>query len=235
MKHRQKQNSEAGFSLVAVLIVMGVVLFSMLLISQAKFRAQGTQKAIKVKQSYADINQALINNVVDVFHRKIGASCNTLVPNFLTAPQALDGAVTYNFTSTVKTANTAASPLPDAHKQAVERCQKPKAPQDGDVGNRFYFCVNLNTDPSAPKDSILSAQAAFAEFAIELIDLQTQAPIHCKEYLSRSTDKDITTGTLRDGSAGMAVTMALYWANETGGSGKLVHSQKALSYIANQN
>ncbi|MES2744331.1 MAG: type II secretion system protein [Bdellovibrionota bacterium] len=235
MKHRH--NSEAGFSLIAVLIVMGVVLFSMLLISQAKFRAQGTQKAIKVKQSYADINQALINNVVDVFHNNMSSTCNSLVGSKLNTPKPLDGAVTYVFEKEVKVSGLAGTttPPPSPHTQAQTRCKTPVSPANGNSTNRFYFCVELKTDPAAPKDSILSANTAFAEFAIELIDLQTQLPITCSDYETRSKDKDAVTGTLRDGSAGMAVTMALYWANKSGGDNKFVHSQKALSYIANQN
>lgn len=225
-----KQNSEAGFSLVAVLIVMGVVLFSMLLISQAKFRAQGTQKAIKTKQSYSDINQALINNVVDVFHKELNGSCGNLVSTKL-KNQTLDGAVKYTFASPIKAAPKDGT-IPQIHKEARDRCGSPKNPGGG---NRFYFCVQIEGDTSAPKDSILNSEYAFAEFAVELIDLQTQAPISCSEYASRRDDKS-PSGTPRDGSAGMAVTMALYWANQTGAKkGSYTYSQKALSYIANQN
>lgn len=223
-----KPRSEAGFSIVAVLIVMGVVLFSLMLISQAKFRAQSTQKAIKTKQSYADVNQALINSVVEKIHGSMQKSCNGIVQTKL-KNVALDGASKYDFSTALTRTNGIAAP--QTHKEAINRCKTPKNPGTG--GNRFYFCVELNKDASAPIDSILNSQYAFAEFAVELIDLQTTEPITCDKYTTRKNDKE--GGVARDGSAGMAVTMALYWANQAGRGGKYNFSQKALSYIANQN
>jgi hypothetical protein len=72
----------------------------------------------------------------------------------------------------------------------------------------------------------MNADVAFAEVAIELIDLQTQKPISCASYVTKKTDP-------KDGSAGMAVTMGLYWQAKIGS--RTSFSQKALSYIANQN
>jgi type II secretory pathway pseudopilin PulG len=230
---RHRGDSKAGFSLVAVLIVMGVVLLSVLFITQAKFRTQETQKGLKVKQSYADINQALMSSVVDIFHKGITASCNDLVQHALASPQPLDGNVTFQFNTDVPIAHGKNGSTPQAHREAKSRCAAPKSPNGG---NRFYFCVSLTKDTSAPKDSILNADAAFAEFAVELIDLQTQSPITCQDYESRRKDLNPTTGQPRDGSAGMAVTMALYWANRLGAQqDNYVFSQKTLSYIANQN
>jgi type II secretory pathway pseudopilin PulG len=227
-----KSKSEAGFSLVAVLIIMGVVMFSILLISQAKFRAQGTQKALKVKQSYADVNQALINGIVESFHTKMVAAC----PALNIVDGNLDGRADYKFSTAVLPAPPIGPYEPPAvHVEASERCKSPKIPSGG--GNRFYFCVKLAKDASAPNDSILGAKNAFAEVAVELIDLQTQQPITCSDYFTRRQDRRADGVTPRDGSAGMAVTMALYWANEVGhpDQRKYTFSQKALSYIANQN
>lgn len=227
-----KSKSEAGFSLVAVLIIMGVVLFSILLISQAKFRAQGTQKALKVKQSYADVNQALINGVVESFHSKMVAAC----PDLSIVNGNLDGRAEYKFVSNISGIKESGdNKAPQVHIDAANRCKAPKKPS-ATSGNRFYFCVELGKDSTAPNDSILNARKAFAEIAVELIDLQTQQPITCTDYFDRRQDKR-ADGTPRDGSAGMAVTMALYWENQVGhiNQNKSTYSQKALSYIANQN
>lgn len=230
---RNKTNAQGGFSLVSVLIIMGVVLFSILLISQAKFRQQGTQKALKVKQSYADVNQALINSVVETFHAKLTSGCLAGGFSGALSGKDLDGRAKFGFVPGM----TVSSSAPQVHKDAAARCGSPKAPASGSSGNRFYFCVKLDKDATAPNDSILGAKTAFAEFAVELIDLQTQAPITCTEYATRRDDKrPPPDNTPRDGSAGMAVTMALYWENAIGGSSsKSNFSQKALSYIANQN
>ena len=226
---QNKSHSQRGFSLVSVLMVMGVVLFSILMISQAKFRQQGTQKALKVKQSYADVNQALVNSVVEHFHAKMTNNC--LAGGFGGfSNKDLDGRAKYNYATHIVVDSTA----PKVHSDAATRCGLPKQP--GNPTNRFYFCVKLNPDLTAPSDSIFGAKVAFAEFAVELIDLQTQEPIDCTQYTFRTNDKrgppDFAP---RDGSAGMAVTMALYWENTSSGSAKSVYSQKALSYIANQN
>lgn len=226
--------TQGGFSLVSVLMIMGMVLFSILMISQAKFRQQGTQRALKVKQSYGDVNQALMNSVVDIFHKKMSNGC---LPGGWSAlgssgaPQDLDGRTTYYQTPNVGLSTS--SDVPTKHSDAATRCRNPKSP--GSPTNRFYFCLKIKPDASAPIDSILGAKVAFAEFAVELIDLQTQTPITCAQYTSRKNDR-FPDNSPRDGSAGMAVTMALYWenaANATGG--KSTFSQKALSYFANQN
>ncbi|MBC7532817.1 MAG: hypothetical protein H7318_14690 [Oligoflexus sp.] len=226
---QNKSHSQSGFSLVSVLIVMGVVLFSILLISQAKFRQQGTQKALKVKQSYTDVNQALVNSVVEHFHAQMTDAC--LVGGFGGfSNKDLDGRAKYRYATNIAVTSTA----PQVHKDAANRCLQPKQP--GTPTNRFYFCVKLDPDLTAPSDSILGAKVAFAEFAVELIDLQTQEPIDCTQYTSRKNDKSGPPDfTPRDGSAGMAVTMALYWENASRGSAQSIYSQKALSYIANQN
>lgn len=217
-----QKNSEAGFSLVSILVIMGVVLASILMISQAKFQQQGTQKALRIKQSYTDVNQSLINDVVSQFHDKLkagGGACSS--PTTITKDKG-DG-IAYKFTNSIADFNKSA---PAVHVSAKGRCGNPKTPSGS--GNRYYFCVQLTRDPAAPKDSIMNAKVAFAEFAIELIDLQTQKEISCQQYRDKTNDP-------RDGSAGMAVTMALYWENEVGSQSKTNFSQKALSYIANQN
>ncbi len=228
----QKPSSQAGFSLVSVLIIMGVVLFSMLLISQANIHQRGTQRALKIKQSYGDVNQALINNVVDVFHKNLNGSCPE--PTAMFSNTALDGAATFSAVKNISYPDL--NLAPQTHKDAVARCKNKY--QTPGTGNRYYFCVELQKDPSAPKDSILSAKKAFAEFAVELIDLQTQTPISCAEYSNRKQDINPTTKLPRDGSAGMAVTMAMYWQVQNGRASNAANytfSQKALSYIANQN
>ncbi len=234
--HRS-QKSQAGFSLVAILVVMSVVLFSIMLISQAKVRQQRVQKALKVKQSYSDVNQTLINNVVQLFHESMTAAC--LAPATVLKDQDIDGTAKFSYTTSIVGLNNTAK-LPPVHALAAGRCKSPKIPAATD--NRFYFCVQINPPSAAgaaaantaPKDSILGAKVAFAEFAVELIDLQTEKPITCADYTGRRDDKRPVDNIPRDGSAGMAVTMALYWENQAE-IGASTFSQKALSYIANQN
>jgi len=238
---KTKIGSEDGFSLVTVLAVMAVVMICIVFISQTKVRQQRVQKALKVKQSYADVNQALIHNIVDIFHKEMATTC--LDPAAVLTTQDLDGTADFRFTKSITGASGNGIVLPAPHQAAISRCAVPAKPASGSSTsadkNRFYFCIQLNQGMTAainkaPRDSILGASYAFAEFAVELIDLQTQAPLNCNEYSTRKSDFVAGPPRIqRDGSAGMAVTMALYWANKTGQT--YTYSQKALSYIANQN
>ena len=215
------QTPESGFSMISVLIIMGVVLSAVLIISQSRVNSQNTQKAIKIKQSYADASQALISDLVTRVHANLGG-----------AAPCLNLALMKNTVSPVydkTTSITTSVGAPPMHVQAATRCAASRVPTNGlnAADNKFYFCIALAKDLSAPPDSILNAKVAFAEVAIELVDLPTQQAISCSQYQARSTDIN------GDGSAGMAVTMGLYW--EVGIPGKSIFSHKAISYVANQN
>jgi type II secretory pathway pseudopilin PulG len=221
--------AERGFSLVSVLIIMGIVLLAVLMITQSRVNQQSAQKAIKLKQSYTDVNQALISDLVSHVHNSItgAAPCLNLSSininmNGLNVNES--SAPAYVFATNIPIA----AGSPPLHADARTRCSKPRLPSNAsnDADNKAYFCVRLGKDSSAPKDSIMNAEIAFAEVAIELIDLQTQKPISCASYVSKKSDP-------KDGSAGMAVTMGLYWQAKVGT--RIAYSQKALSYIANQN
>ena len=218
-----------GFSLVSVLIIMGIVLLAILMITQSRVNQQSAQKAIKLKQSYTDVNQALISDLVSHVHSSItsAAPCINLAGininmNGLNVKES--SAPAYVHTTNLPLA----AGSPPLHTDARARCSKPRLPSNAtsDADNKAYFCVRLGKDSAAPKHSIMNAHIAFAEVAIEFIDLQTQKPISCASYVTKKTDP-------KDGSAGMAVTMGLYWQAKVGT--RTTFSQKALSYIANQN
>jgi hypothetical protein len=221
--------TEQGFSLISVLIIMGIVLLAVLMITQSRVNQQSAQKAIKLKQSYTDMNQALISDLVSHVHSTITgtAPCINLSSininmNGLNVQES--SAPAYIHATNIPIA----AGSPPLHTDARTRCRRPRLPTNAanDSDNKAYFCVRLGKDSNAPKDSIMNADVAFAEVAIELIDLQTQMPISCASYFSKKTDP-------KDGSAGMAVTMGLYWQAKVGT--RTSYSQKALSYIANQN
>ncbi len=221
---------EQGFSLISVLIIMGIVLMAILIIANSRVNHQTTQKAIKLKQSYADINQALVNDIVNLVHTNISAtapclSVSTIAVNINAGKVVNASTPSYIFT---KALPVNVSTWPKAHVDAAARCVTPRIPSNGnsDADNRIYFCIRLGQDATAPKDSIMNSSLAFAEVAVEMIDLQTQQAISCDNYSKKKIDP-------KDGSAGMAVTMALYWQAQTGN--RTNFSQKALSYIANQN
>ncbi len=219
--------SEQGFSLVSVLVIMAVILTAVLIISQARFNHQATQKALNLKESYSDVNQALITDIMSEIHSSITASAPCL--NVSTVKQNYGGVIKPSIPSyTASNSISSSSVWPPMHQAAAQRCKIPRTPSNASnaADNRLYFCVRLGRDPTAPKDSIMNSTQAFAEVAVELIDLQTQAAISCSNYVSKKNDP-------KDGSAGMAVTMALYWQGQT--ANKVTYSQKAMSYIANQN
>lgn len=226
---KDAHQSEQGFSLVSVLIIMGIVLLAILMITQSRVNQQSAQKAIKLKQSYTDVNQALISDLVSHLHGTITSAAPCI--NLSGININMDGlnvkessAPAYVYTNNIPLA----AGSPPLHTDARGRCTRPRLPNNpnNDADNKAYFCVRLGKDAAAPKDSIMNADLAFAEVAVELIDLQTQKPISCSTYVTKKNDP-------KDGSAGMAVTMGLYWQAKVGS--RVSFSQKALSYIANQN
>ncbi|MDQ3230195.1 MAG: hypothetical protein M3Q07_00095 [Pseudobdellovibrionaceae bacterium] len=226
---RESRQAERGFSLISVLLIMGIVLLAILVITQSRVNHQSTQKAIKIKQSYTDVNQALISDLVSLIHSDIAGAAPCINVGMITANMIglnvkESSAPAYVYTNAVPLSPGS----PTLHSEAQKRCATPRLPTNGnnDTDNKAYFCIRLGKDAAAPKDSIMNADLAFAEVALELIDLQTQKPISCASYVSKKTDP-------KDGSAGMAVTMGVYWQAKVGT--RMTYSQKALSYIANQN
>lgn len=229
-QNRGATAEEAGFSLVSILLILGVLLMAVMIIAQARVNHQTSQKAIKLKQAYTDVNQALITDIVSSIHSHISASApclnlGSLTANFNAGKSIVPSAPSYAYTTSIP-GNSGTWPA--LQQSAAGRCRVPRVPSSGTTStdNRLYFCIQLGQDSSAPKDSIMNASLAFAEVAAELIDLQTQQPISCTQYFTKKSDP-------KDGSAGMAITMALYWQSQV--ASRMSYSQKALSYIANQN
>jgi hypothetical protein len=204
-------------------------MLAILMITQSRVNQQSAQKAINLKQSYMDVNQALVSDLVSHIHGSISGAAPCINLSSININMNGLNVMESSAPGYVHATNLPlAAASPKLHVDARNRCRKPRLPNNGnnDADNRAYFCVRLGRDGTAPRDSIMNADLAFAEVAVELIDLQTQKPISCAAYVSKKTDP-------KDGSAGMAVTMGLYWQAKV--ANRMSFSQKALSYIANQN
>ncbi len=229
LKHKSalknQLGTEKGFSLITVLLMLGVISFMFLVFSQSRVNVSKNSKNLIVKGSYRDVNQALIHSLSAFVQPQISAtapclnlsSIQTNINNFMIVNKASPSYIYSN--------QIVVDPLaPPTHVAASARCRRPRLPSMGNqaADNRFYFCIRMGRDASAPLDSLLSAELAFAEIAVELVDLQNQSGISCADYRTRSLNP-------RDGSAGIAATTIFYWQQKRE-AGSLF-SQKSLSYI----
>jgi type II secretory pathway pseudopilin PulG len=219
---------EEGFSLILVLVVMGLVLLNVLIFSQSRVNSSKTVKTLQAKSSYRDLSQALIYDLVEKLRPNITAAAPCINLGSIRANINNFSVVNKASPSYIQTTQIPVDSLaPALHQSAAQRCLRPRVPANGNQANQhqFYFCARLGRDTSAPLDSILNAELAFAELAISMIDLQTQVGISCTDYRNRLSNPD-------DGSAGLAVTAILYWHHRRLNIENF--SQKTFSYIINQ-
>ncbi|MCX6131149.1 MAG: hypothetical protein NTX25_19085 [Proteobacteria bacterium] len=210
-----------GFSLVSVLLIMGILIGSFVLVSQSHFYQQKVQKAVRIKKSYTDINQLLVGEIAKYMSQKITDKADCLNYNAMkNLPFQAQASLSF---ATEIPVNPKA---PLSHLDAGMRCRRSKRPSNPNEAsdNRFHFCMLIQADSEAPRDSILNAKLAFAEFAIELIDLQTEAPLSCSSYKNILSDP-------KDHSGGMSAVVGVYW--EIAGHSNSTFAQKTLSYILN--
>lgn len=219
---------EEGFSLILILVVMGAILLNVLIFSQSRVNSSKSVKKLQAKSSYRDVSQAFILDLVEKVRPNINAAAPCLnlaniqsnINNFAVVNKASPSYIQIQQI-------TVDAQAPQLHRDAAQRCSQPRLPANGNQANQnqFYFCVRLGRDTSAPLDSILNTELAFAELAISMIDLQTQLGISCADYRNRLSNAN-------DASAGLGVTAILYWHHKQLNLDNF--SQKTFSYIMNQ-
>jgi type II secretory pathway pseudopilin PulG len=233
-RHRESQRDlpqakgDEGFSLIVVLVVMGVLLLNVLIFSQSRVNSSKAVKTLQAKSSYRDVSQAFIYDLVEKIRPNINAAAPCLNLGSIQANINNFNVVNKASPSYIQTNQITVAPqAPALHQGAAQRCLRPRTPANGNQANQhqFYFCARLGRDTSAPLDSILNAELAFAELAISMIDLQTQVGISCADYRNRLSNPN-------DGSAGLAVTAILYWHHQRLNVENF--SQKTFSFIINQ-
>jgi len=192
MKLTRKLHGREGFTRVSVLL--GVVLASVFVL-MLRFALQGLRSSAKNPGLELPLQEALDDALSNFIRTKIvqtKAPCADPVGYF----QSHDYLRTY--TGSVSQARsappsgisaTAWNELFDGSMAAssfagaaLSRCSLSVL----GTGGRFHFCLQVQRDMKAPKDSFQRAPLIFAEVSMQLLDLQTGRGLSCGQYLEAS-------------------------------------------------
>ncbi len=220
----RKAPGEAGFSLVEVLVGLGVLGVCAMLYFQARTAAMMTSKSIEGSKVITDVNDALIAELGAIVR-----AIDPAVPGCLNLGAVLNGRALAKANGTARlnyTLNVLAQQwLPEGISAAERRkiassiekspvlhtpsnrCRRSHLPTSPTLAsdNTFYFCMNISKDSSALAQSFLSSPLSFAEVGWQLINLHTGAPLSCSDF--NSVGK----------AAGAQVFYNVYWATSLGG------------------
>ncbi|HET9237744.1 MAG TPA: hypothetical protein VFO10_10860 [Oligoflexus sp.] len=212
-----KKNSEAGFSMIQVLISVAVLSLAIFLYFQAQSRSQSARKIMDSSLASGDVKEAFIAEISTMIRQISPATpgCLDYAAQLNARPLVKSfGNSALSFTNAVSAGNWISNDLDAAEKQKVQakvngtfaevvkRCQTPQRPGNPNAGNdnKFYLCMNIRSDANAPKNTFLNAPLAFAEVGWTLTNLHNGNPDSCADFAAASK------------SAGAQVFYTLYWA-----------------------
>jgi len=191
--------SEKGFTLIQVVVALGLILASFSLYMEMSVNSKKLDKRIESQGRFLDVESALKGIITD-FIAKIQniTNCIDYTSAFnssyiLSASGTSPMKYTQNILHESSFANSQLSSSQISEviglmksdtktSKAAERCRQSIRPSSATSTsqNKFYFCLDFTRDDRASKESFLRSPRAFAEVAVELLDLRTAAPISCK-------------------------------------------------------
>lgn len=193
--------SELGFSLIQVIIAMGLVLLSISMYSKMELQRLQALRSISASTRSLDVEQVMqtelenfmsnINNTnrcvnyATVFMGRSILSSSGSSPishtTNLAASQAFSGLDAPQISKALDVMrNTPATAA------ALQRCRQPIRPSSptNPLANAFYFCLNFSRDANASKESFMASPRAFAEVALEMIDVSQSSTVSCATFRS---------------------------------------------------
>lgn len=182
---------ESGFSLLSVLITMGVVLGLIVLSLQKTILNKKASKAAESSASYESFIPNFTEFIQESIHNNLSNLCGGTSGNL---PN-----LTFNGTSAGFTSNLNIPRGVQQAEQLAKRCQSPQFSPSG----RFYFCLQLASNPEYPKDSFAGAAFNFSELNIQMVN-KWQQPINCAAY-----------NAAESGSVGLQVYYTFYWLTKS--------------------
>ncbi|WP_141736083.1 hypothetical protein [Oligoflexus tunisiensis] len=215
---RSSSGSEAGFSLIQVLVSLALLSLCVGLFFQARSTSFKARKSADSAATITDVNDAFVSELSAII-RDVDAStpgCLDYVGQITDRrlAKSSDASTITHSTNVVQPQFIAAGldsksrdslqsqfgqePL----RSAIKRCMSPRQPANASQPNAniFYLCMNMKQDDAAPAGSFLNAPFAFAEVGWQLVNLQTGANMSCTDFASA------------DKSAGARVYYSIYWA-----------------------
>lgn len=216
---QEKITTEAGFSLIQVLIVTAIMGLSIFLYFRARSQSQKARKIAESTLSVAEIKDAFISQISAVMRMVNGTTpgCLDLGAQLTARPLVKAfGTSTLTYTQAVTNSSLFPADLPQAERSkilqkinvdgdlaaAVRRCQSPQQPRNpaSVQDNSFYFCTHIQGAAAAPPNSFLNSPLAFAEVGWRLLNLHTGSNTSCQAFAAANK------------SSGVQLFYTIYWA-----------------------
>jgi hypothetical protein len=161
------RSSEAGFSLIGVMMVLGATLLGVMALLRSELNLRAASRSMDSVNSYEVFVSSFTSFVQSSVINNIDAICSGQ-----TAPLTT---LTFSGKPAGLSLNVNG---PGADGSLVHnRCTRPTFYADG----RAYFCLQIEPNAAYAKDSFAGAPNNFAEIAIRPVD-KWQQPITCSQF-----------------------------------------------------
>ncbi|SMF12655.1 type II secretion system protein [Pseudobacteriovorax antillogorgiicola] len=217
--HQKKvcNSHEAGFTLLQVIVMVSLLAVVATMVFRASVQSNQAKKIIRAGQNYEDINQLFINELAAVLKNPAGTQC--FAPNDFSKPlsaglSASEMKHTKNIEAGVSKDVKAAMSRSSSIGKALDRCKdRVRTITNGSsaTDNKLHFCLKFDQVATAPRNSFLNSEHAFAEVAIHLKDFHSDSDLSCADYKTST-------------AAGAQIFYSLFWTTEVGG--KLRYKRK---------
>lgn len=198
--------SELGFSLIQIIMAMGLVLLSISMYTKMDMQRLQALRSISASTRSLDVEQ-VIQIELENFLRQISNISGCVNYATVFAGRSIissSGSSPISHTTNLADAN-AFSGLDStqvskalgvmtntpATAAALSRCRHPIRPRSptNPLANAFYFCLNFSRDANASKESFMASPRAFAEVAIEMVDITQSSTVSCTSFKNASVDQ----------------------------------------------
>jgi len=204
------KSSQAGFSLVEILVAVGLLGLIAFQISSLISSHEAVQRVLFAKRSFADVDEALRISILQSFIHDHVAAPNgcTNRPLPLNVARPIIGLDQATMMLSSRHPNQRDVPnlpaqAPAAVRAAAHRCRSVPFRSPG-PNSDFYFCVLIDgkthdqlRSEAAKKSSFMRSDYRFAEVQLSFRNLATDAPGTCTQFKNRLI--------------GAVMSMAIYW------------------------
>ncbi len=167
----------AGISLVEVMIALAILSVGAVIVSSSAVSVLVEERSETAAKASGQLGDTVLKAIVTQLN---GASSACFAPSSIgSLPLSTYGTMSY-FTGGTSLPSNA----PATHAAALTRCASPRQPASYTAMPAAYsFCVRLRpTGSTPPTGTFFDSTYAFAEVSLQLLNLQTNAPVSCQTY-----------------------------------------------------